>query len=238
MERETRILIHRIGEKKQQQQRPIVFFVSFLCEMVKLWPKQIPNSKQANHWSKWTDERCCSSNKKASNRWRWREREREEKKNILVGLSKGWQNKNHARTIITYANAKRTKEISLAGYRPFTSFNNCALLAILIEYRVCMHGVLLLLLFFSLFRFLLLFVIIWAVCVVVVVTVVSVAMFDGFFSSSRALCNFIAILFQEEKKKYARTHGPFFQRKGLRRLRPQAHTNLKWAFDEYPVKYA
>ena len=138
------------------------------------------------------------------------EREREEKKNILVGLSKGWQNKNHARTIITYANAKRTKEISLAGYRPFTSFNNCALLAILIEYRVCMHGVLLLLLFFSLFRFLLLFVIIWAVCVVVVVTVVSVAMFDGFFFLRRELSAILSRFYFKKRRKNTRAHTGHF----------------------------
>lgn len=30
--------------------------------------------------------------------------------------------------------------LGLRSYRPFTSFNNCALLAILIKYRVCMHG--------------------------------------------------------------------------------------------------
>lgn len=30
--------------------------------------------------------------------------------------------------------------LGLRPYRPFTSFNNCALLAILIKYRVCKHG--------------------------------------------------------------------------------------------------
>lgn len=56
---------------------------------------------------------------------------------------------------------------------PFTSFNNCALLAILIEYRVCIHG----------FCFVCLCV---CMCAVVVVTVVLSLCPSFFFFSSTA----------------------------------------------------
>lgn len=64
--RETRILIHRIGGKKGSIQLLLLllFFVCVVLREMANQPKQIPNSKQANHWSKWTDERSCSNRKK------------------------------------------------------------------------------------------------------------------------------------------------------------------------------